>query len=129
MGSIFRKIKVMKIHLGCIVLFILFSRSVFAQEHLVPDTSQLVLQDSYSAKIHHIFDQAFDEEVILRAIVLPARLRVTNVVGVHVKDDKSEVFAMEASDIWTAEMIERSENQIKALTDAGEKVPTEMIGV
>ena len=84
----------MKTCLACLVLLIALPHSVSAQDHLEPDVDAFVDPDSYLLKIRHIFARAFDEGVILRALVLPS-FRDEYAVGLKQNDNGIEAFVLE----------------------------------
>jgi hypothetical protein len=117
----------MKPHLTCLGLWILFSPSVSAQDHLSPAVDVFVKPDSYLLKARHVFIQAFDNGVILRALVLPS-FRKEFSVGVIDQGEQVEAFVLEpSSSIWGAELLEECQIAIKAYEKDNEKVPQDLL--
>jgi hypothetical protein len=115
----------MRMCLSCLAVLISLSRSVLAQDHLIPDANVFVAQDSYLLKARHVFTQAFDEGVILRSLVLRS-FEDEYVVGLQVKGDQIEAFVLEPSSrIWNTELVELYQNGviIEFTHDGKEKPP------
>jgi hypothetical protein len=120
-----RKDAVMKTCLACLVLLTSLARSSAAQDHLLPNVNAFAEPDGYLLKMRHIFAQAFDGGVILRALVLPS-FENEYVVGLQDIRGGVEAFVLEPSfNIWHTQLVEDFEDEIKELTRAGEAIPPE----
>jgi hypothetical protein len=120
----------MRTRLTCLALLVSMSNACLAQDHLEPDASVFVNPDSYLLKVRHVFDQAFDDEVTLRALVLHSRLIIGGefAIGIFVKDGKAEAFVLEPSSyIRASEKLDRCQKAIDTFKEDGEKVPPELL--
>jgi hypothetical protein len=119
----------MRVWLASLALLMSIPHASLAQEHLEPDANAFVDPDGYLLKARQIFEQAFDEEVALRALVLHSRLiKGEFVFGVHVKDGRAEAFVLEpSSNIWMSENLENCRKAITSYKEDGERVPAELL--
>ena len=117
----------MNISVVCIALVLSLPLQVRAQDHLEPDVSPFVNPNSYLLKIHQIFEDAFDENVLLRSLVIRS-FADEYVVALVVKGEQAEAFVLEpTSNIWLSENLENCRGYVKIHEKAGEKVPPDLL--
>ncbi len=120
----------MRTWLVCVALLISFPNASPAQDHLEPDVDAFVEPSGYLLKVRQIFEQAFDEEVTLRALVIHSRRIVEGefVVGALVRDGQAEAFVLEpSSHIGMSLKLENCQKAINSYKQDGEKVPPELL--
>ncbi len=117
----------MKTSLATLALLLSLAASAPAQDHLVPDADAFADPDSYRLKLRDVFEEAFDEGVILRSLVLPS-FTLEYLIGVKLDGEHVEAFVLEPSaSVWMSERLDNCQNAIKYHEEKGEKVPPELI--
>jgi hypothetical protein len=116
----------MKTMVAALSTLLAVTSSGLAQDHLIPDASAFVDPDEYELKLRHVFGQAFDGGVILRALILPS-FKLEYAVGIKVVGDRAEVFVIEPSSIiWDTKLIRMIEiGEIKQFGRDGKIMPLE----
>ena len=112
----------MKASLAGLALLMSLACPARAQDHLVPDASAFVDPNEYLLKLRHVFAQAFEEGVKLRALVIPS-FQKEYVVGLQTRGKGVEAFVLEpTSIIWDTELVRLYEKgEIKTFTHEGGK--------
>ena len=119
----------MKTWLACLACLLASPRPAPAQDHLVPESGTFEHPESlsYQLKFAKTFAQAFDEGVVLRSLVRPS-FEDDHVVGVRIRDGQAEVFVLEpSSSIARSYQLEACLEEIRAIEEAGEEPPPELI--
>jgi hypothetical protein len=120
-------IDAMRVCLTCIALIILLAHPVSAQEYLIPDVDAFVDPDSYLLKARKVFIHAFDDGVVVRALILPS-FRKEFCVGVSAEGEAVEAFVLEASySIWSTVLVDDCQEEIDTLVLNGENVPPALL--
>ena len=99
----------MKIRTVVFLVLLSLVQAASAQEHLIPDCSVLAEPDGYMLKIRHVFAQAFEEHVSLRAIVIPS-FEKEYAVGLQATKEGTEAFFLSpSSQVWNTEVLKEYE--------------------